>query len=131
MKNTIFTVDRENKKEIVELDQVETQKYVKILFNKTYFTKVNKEKLVNKSLYFKAIRKECYTDIKSEFVEVNFETSRKIFKQVMQYISSGEIYLNKRNLYKVFSLAVYLQMNDLEQLCLDYFTFFHFLRPML
>ena len=41
----------------------------------------------------------------------------------MQFIKTGNLNLNKKILFDVYRFAVYLQITDLQQLCLDYFTF--------
>ena len=96
---------------------------VKVLFNKVYVLNINKVKLQRKSLYFQAALKPAYKDHFSPFVEVNFETNRKIFKQIANFISKGSVQLSKNNLFKVYRLAVYLGVSTLQQLCLDYFAF--------
>ena len=96
---------------------------VKLLFNKVYVVNVNKRKLTKKSLYFRAFLNTFRKNHLSRLFEVNFETSRSIFKQVARYIEKGSLHFSKNEIFEVYELAVYLGMAGLQQLCLDHFAF--------
>ena len=105
-------------------NQNDDEEIVRLLFNKVYVVNINKKKLIKKSLYFRVALKTIWKeDHLSRFLEVNFETSRSIFKQVARYIEKGSFHFSKYNLFKVYKLAVYLGMAGLQQLCLDHFAF--------
>ena len=84
--------------------------------------KVDKQKLFKKSGYFRAMYKTCYKDHKSDFIDVNFPEKEEIFIKVMQLIVSDSITLDINSIFETYHLAVYFQMNCLQQFCLDHFT---------
>ena len=105
-------------------NQNDDEEIVRLLFNKVYVVNINKKKLIKKSLYFRVALKTIWKeDHLSRFLEVNFETSRSIFKQVARYIEKGSFNFSKHDLFEVYKLAVYLGMAGLQQLCLDHFAF--------
>ena len=133
MREYDFNEKKKNIDDIIDIKRSDTQNQnqivdktiVRVLFNKVYVVNIDKHKLLKKSLYFrkKADLKKLFKDYKSEIIELKFKTSRKIFKQVMQFITNGKLNLHKNTIFKIYHLAVYLQVTDLNQLCLDYFTF--------
>ena len=96
---------------------------VKLLFNKVYAVNVNKRKLIKKSLYFRAFLNAFRKNHLSRFFEVNFETSRNVFKRVARYIEKGSLHFSKNDIFQVYELAFYLGIAGLQQLCLDHFAF--------
>ena len=95
----------------------------KVRFNNSLIIAVDKQKLMEKSLYFQASRKKCYKDHESEFLEVNYSVNNEIFKRVMNFIVSGNIDLDNDVLFECLSLANYLQIDGLQKPCLDYFAY--------
>ena len=105
-------------------NQNDDEEIVRLLFNKVYVVNINKKKLIKKSLYFRVALKTTWEEGHLlRFLEVNFETSRSIFKQVARYIEKGSFNFSKHDLFEVYKLAVYLGMAGLQQLCLDHFAF--------
>ena len=96
---------------------------IKIRYNSSLILTVDRPKLFENSLYFQASRKTCYEDHKSEYLEVNYSASNKVFRRVISFIITGKIDLNNKILFDCLALANYLQVDGLHQPCLDYFTY--------
>ena len=84
--------------------------------------KVDKEKLIAKSSYFRAMFKNFYKDQTSDFIDVCFPAKQEIFNKVMQLVSSNSITLDINSIFETYHLAVFLHIDCLQQLCLDHFT---------
>ena len=84
--------------------------------------KVDKQKLLAKSAYFRAMFKKCYKHHKSDSIDVYYPEKEEIFRKVMQFLTNGSITLDINSIYETYHLAVYLQIDCLQQLCLDHFT---------
>ena len=87
-----------------------------------FLRKVNRQKLLEKSDYFRAITKTCYKDHLSDFIEMEIPASYVVFSKVMGFINNGVITLDVKTVLETCHLAVYLQIDCLQQLCLDHFT---------
>ena len=97
---------------------------VKVRFNKSLTFTVDNTKLKEKSAYFQIIKKPCFIDKKSEYLDVNFTVSNNdFFEKVINYITIGKIKLDNENLLDVQSLATYLQIDNLQKNCLNYFIY--------
>ena len=83
---------------------------------------VDRQKLLQKSGYFKAMFKECYGDYKSDFIDAYFPGSEEVFNNVMQLVSNDTITLDINSIFETYHLALFLQVDCLQQLCLDHFT---------
>lgn len=84
--------------------------------------KVNRKKLLEKSVYFRAVFKECYKYYNSDLIDVYFPEKEEIVDKVMKFISSDSITLDINSIFETYNLAEYLQIGCLQQLCLDHFT---------
>ena len=96
---------------------------LKVCFNKNKVVDVDREKMLKLSDYFTSITKTCYRDHKSNVVEVNFHSSFDTFKQVMDFVDTGNINLDDKSVYDICELGQYLQIDSLQKPCLDYFTY--------
>ena len=97
---------------------------VQVRFNKSLIFTVNRQRLIEKSLYFKLMRKPCYNDHKSDYLEVSFTVQNNdVFEKVIKFVTIGTIELDNENLFDIISLAAYLQVDSLQKPCLDHFTY--------
>ena len=94
----------------------------KVLFNQKHYIKINKAILVTQSEYFKTMLKPCYADRKEKYLEINVEVSIEAFLETMQFLINGRIDFKTAYLLEVYHLAVYLQLESLQELCLEHFT---------
>ena len=91
--------------------------------------KVNKQKLFEKSAYFRALFKTCYKDHQSDLMKVIIPVSCEVFKIVMEFINTDTITLDVKTLtllllmFETYHLALYLQIDILSEFCLDHFTY--------
>ena len=97
------------------------EELLKVRLNKDDVFVVNKEKMLEKSHYFNSITKSCFADHKSEFTDVCIPTSADDFKQVIDYVSTDTINLTNDNIFEIFQVADYLQIESLSQVCFDFF----------
>ena len=91
--------------------------------NGKFLVKVNRNKLLEKSIYFQIISNKRNKNPNSEHYEIMVPFKDQIFKNVMQYISDGSMKLDSKTQFEAYHLAVYLQVESLQQFCLDRFTF--------
>ena len=91
--------------------------------NKVNLKKVNKQKLLKKSAYFRAITKTCYRDHLSDLIEITIPASYAVFNKVVEFINTGVITINIKTVFETCHLAIYFELDCLRQLCLDHFTF--------
>ena len=112
---------------VQESDKKETQNIkeetLKVRLNKDQVLFVPKEKLLEKSHYFKSITKSCFADFKSEFTEVSLPVTSDVFKQVIEYVSTDVINMNNDVIFEVFQISDYLQIECLSKMCLDHFIY--------
>ena len=94
-----------------------------VCFNGQFTIEVSKDKVIDRSGYFESIVNPFFRDVKQKYVEVNFNVSNEIFKQVMSFVETGEITLDYEYLFKIAELSQYLQIDNLNKKCLDYFTY--------
>ena len=66
--------------------------------------------------------RKCYKHHKSDLIDIYLPASKENIDRVMQYFSSDSIILDIQSIFETYHLAVYLQMNCLQKLCLDHFT---------
>ena len=59
---------------------------LKVRLNKNQVLLVHKEKLLQKSHYFKSITNSCFADHESEFTEVIIPVSFESFRKVILYV---------------------------------------------
>ena len=115
----------------IETKNTTTQKDVQtedetllVRLNKDHVLAVNKEKLLEKSQYFKLITKSCFTDHKSEFIEVCVPVGIDVFKKVMiDYIMTDIISIKNKTVFEIFLVSDYLQIVCLSKLCWDHFVY--------
>ena len=91
--------------------------FLKVRFNGITTYLVKKEKLLLKSEYFRAITSPNFSDHYKKYLEVNFKASKASFKQIISYIDTGDIDINKENVFEIFELAKYLQVETLFKKC--------------
>ena len=101
--------------------------FVKINLNehhdRKYFeTEVDKEKLVRKSL-IQLITKPCFDDNKSDIFDIHIQVSCECFQGVMNFVTTENTNINTDNVIEICHLADYFLIGDLNQICLDYFTY--------
>ena len=99
-------------------------------FNKEHIFVVNKEKLIEKSHYFKSITKSCFADHKSEFVEVNIPASFELFKQVIDYLVTDHIDIDANDVFELLKVSDYLDIECLSSLCFNCFIFNLYLKTL-
>ena len=118
---------------------------VKVRFNRKKYVEVNRQNLLESSLYFQNILSSRFKDHNSEYVEVNSSVSYDIFEKAMQFLNMGNedvqdeniaetfglsrlfesnfgLELTEENIFDTFQLADYLQMDELKNWCLDEFS---------
>ena len=103
--------------------QNETEEVLKVVFNKGAVVEVNKEKILQKSEYFRAITKPSFNDCTKGYYEVNFEAGDDALKYIVSYIDDNDIKLNNAIVLGVYGLANYLRIDGLDKKCLDYFIY--------
>ena len=105
-------------------NQNENNEKVPVYYNGKISAQVNKEDLLEKSSYFRAITKTCYRDHESDDIDISIppNVSLKAFKQVINFINTDEIDIHVETLFEILNLALYLQIDDLQKFCLDHFT---------
>ena len=92
----------------------EKTEVLKISFNGSDVIEVDKQKLLQKSMYFQVITSPRFNDHQKDKVEVNFDASIESFKQIISYIVTDDIIKkNNDNILEVFALATYLQIDSL------------------
>ena len=96
---------------------------LKVRLNKDHILLVNKEKLIKKSYYFKLATKSCFVDHKSEFTEVTIPVSFECFKKVIHYVNTDIIDISNNNVFQIFQISDYLQIECLSKMCLDDFIY--------
>ena len=96
---------------------------IQVRLNEEYIFNVVRKNMLEKSLYFQAIQQTCFKDHHSEFIEVKYPAEFNTFKEVMRFINYGIINLDSESNLEVYQIAVYLQMDELQQFCLEYFTY--------
>ena len=96
---------------------------LKVRLNKKHVLVVNKQKLLEKSPYFKSITKSCFADHKSEFTEVTIPVNLKSFIQVSVYVMTDLINITSSNASEILQISDYLQMDCLSKMCLDHFVY--------
>ena len=85
---------------------------------------VDRQKLLEKSAYFRTFSKPCYKHHNSVGrTKVLFPAKSEIVEDVMQFINSDLIKLDVKNLLETSHLAEFLQIDCLQQLCFDHFTY--------
>ena len=89
---------------------------------KVNLTKVNRQKLLEKSGYYRAILKPCFKDHKSDSIKLQIPGSCQVFTKVMHFINTNIITLDIETVLETCHLALYLQIDCLPQLCFDHFT---------
>ena len=117
-KDTVLYVSASNKIR----NHTENENIVILYHNKDVLAYVNKQKLLEKSAFFRAILKTCYKDHKYDLMKVSIPVSCEVIKKVMKFINTGRITLDMKTLLETCHLAIYLQIDSLSQLCLDHFT---------
>ena len=100
-----------------------TEETLKVRLNKDHVLLVSKEKLLEKSHYFKSITKSCFADHKSEFTEVTIPVSCESFKKVIDYVTTDIINISNNTVFEVFQISDYLQIESLQKMCLDHFIY--------
>ena len=95
---------------------------VKVLLNGHSIFTANKQKLTEKSSYFRTMLSPHFIDHKYDFAEVNFNTSVSTFKQVIEFLNTGSTRMDFFNLFEIYKLSLYLQIEELLKLCYDYFV---------
>ena len=103
--------------------KVEEEETLKVRLNKDHFLVVNKEKLLEKSHYFKSITKSCFSDHRSEYTEVSIPVSIEIFTQVLDYVTNDIINITIDTLFEIFQISDYLQIEDLSKMCWDHYIY--------
>ena len=103
--------------------QAAKDKILKVRLNKKQVLLVNKEKLVEKSHYFKLITKPCFADHKSEFTEVTFPVSVAFFEKVIFYLITDIIDISNDTVFEIFQISDYLQIESLTKICLNHFIY--------
>ena len=94
---------------------------VEVRFNKTLVFTADRQRLVKKSAYFQSMLKRCFGDHKSDHLEINFAVNdNAVFEKVMDYLSNGTVELDRDFLFDIQRLADYLQIDSLQEHCLDY-----------
>ena len=96
---------------------------LKVRLNKDHIIMVNKEKLLEKSHYFKSITNPCFADHKSEFTEVTFSVSFELFKMVIDYVITDIINICSDTVLEILEISEYLQIDSLIKVCLDHFIY--------
>ena len=61
--------------------------------------RVKKGKLLKKLLYFRLITKSCFADHNFDFTEVTILVDFKIFKKVVDWIITGDIYISDKEVF--------------------------------
>ena len=100
----------------------ENDQNVTFYYTDDLIIKVNKKKLLGKSAYFRSILKTCYKDQRSDFIDTSFPESYQVFKNVMNFVNTGNITLDINNVLEIWRLATFLQMDCLLEICLEHFT---------
>ena len=95
---------------------------VKVMFNKAFYVTINKEYLFAQSVYFTTMMKPCYNDHNRKIFKLKIKVSSEAFRQAMQFLENGQISFDEVCFIEVCHLAVYLQIDSLEESCLDHFT---------
>ena len=116
-------------------NEPECENNVCFYYNKDFTFKVNREKLIDNSAYFREIVKDCYKDNKTEFTEfvipeefhIKSQDKMKryvneVFRTVMEFINTGTVTLDIKTLLETYHVADYFQLDRLQRLCLDHFT---------
>ena len=109
-----------NLKKNIQTTEDET---LKVRLNKDHVLVVNKQKLLEKSHYFKSITKSCFADHKSEFTEVTIPVKFESFQKVIEYIITDKITLSNDTAVEIYPICDYLQIEDLSEMCFDYFVY--------
>ena len=112
----------EDKFKSLELKNDQCADVLKVCYSGRLIVEISKDKAINESGYFKSNVNPFLEDVNQKCVEVNFDVSDKMFKQVMRFIESGEITLDHENLFDIVKLAEYLQVDTLNEKCLACFT---------
>ena len=115
--------DELGKENSTQKDIQTSEETLKVRLNGDHILMVSKEKLLEKSHYFKSITKSCFSDYKSEFTEVSIPVRIDIFKQVIDYVSTDVINFEKDNIFEIFQISDYLQIECLRKMCLDHFIY--------
>ena len=116
--NSLFNVCAANKIKM----KTENEDNVLFFCNDYLLSKVNRQELLEKSAYFRAILKTCYTDHRSDSIEVNIPASFGVFNKIMEFVDTGIITLDIDTVLETCHLAIYLQIDYLPRICLDHFT---------
>lgn len=95
---------------------------VKFYRNEDLVTNVKRKKLLEKSGYFRTMFKNCYKHHKSEEIDVYFPGKDEIVDKVIHFISSDSVTIDILSIFEFYHLAVFLQIESLQQICLDHFT---------
>ena len=95
---------------------------IDIYRNEQLVVSINKQKLLKKSAFFQTMYKTCYKHHNSDFTDVYFPVDDEIFDKVARFINTNQITLDVDFIFEVYHLAEYLQIESLQQLCLDHFT---------
>ena len=78
--------------------------------------------MLEKSHYFRSITKSCFADHKlSEFTEVTIPVNFESFKKAVHYLNTGIIDLSIDNVFEIFQISDYLEIEGLRKNCLDHF----------
>ena len=104
-------------------NQTEYKEQVTLVYHGTIAAQVNKEDLLEKSAYFRAITNTSYKDHKSDLIDVSIPVGLGSFEKVVKYINTGDINLNVKSLFETLGLAQYLKIESLQRFCLDHFTY--------
>ena len=95
---------------------------VEFYLNDELVLEIDKQKLLDRSAYFKALFKKCYRDHQSDLIDVFFPEKEEMFYKMMQLISNGSITLDINTIFETYHLATYFQIGCLQKFCLDHFT---------
>ena len=82
---------------------------------------VSKSLLTDTCVYFHTRLNPNFADCKSDSLGVEFDVSVDIFKQILGYLTTGEIELSTINLVDVTKLSIFLLLDNLQQFCSDIF----------
>ncbi|XP_045158936.2 uncharacterized protein LOC123524657 [Mercenaria mercenaria] len=90
---------------------------------KRRYVRAKKEILVEKSRYFQALFSGNFSD--SAATEINLTKDVElddmdIFKAVIEFMATGYIFLNDKNIKKVLHFATYLMIDKLQEKCANY-----------
>ena len=97
---------------------------LKVLFNNHLVINVDKESVIEKSLYFRAMLSGSFIESDCGLLKVNFEVGEKIIEEVLTCLVNDKWKFDEQSTFDVYRLACYLQIisPELEKLCWINFT---------